>query len=47
MVLEDAIADEEGNPLPRVVVLAPTVAVPGDKRDGDAADVPGQVWYIH
>lgn len=51
VVLEDAAADEEGNPLPRVVVFSPTptVAVPGDNRDDagngkpDAAIVSGQV----
>lgn len=53
MVLEDAAADEEGNPLPRVVILPPpTEAVPGDDGDArestksDAADVPGQVRCI-
>lgn len=48
VVLEDAAADEEGNPLPRVVIPAPTEAVTGDIGDGrgngkpDATDTPGQ-----
>eukprot|EP00903_Cladosiphon_okamuranus_P015705 g14497.t1 len=48
VVLEDVAADEAGNPLPRVVIPAPTEAVPGDMGDGrgngkpDASDTPGQ-----
>eukprot|EP00752_Nemacystus_decipiens_P010794 g9601.t1 len=34
MVLEDSAADGEGNPLPRVIILPPTEAVPGDNGDG-------------
>lgn len=52
VVLEDAAADEEGNPLPRVVILPPTVSLSGDKmasrgnKKPDAADTPGQVSYV-
>lgn len=53
VVLEDAAADEEGNPLPRVVISPPIEAVPGDngdrsgKRKPGAADLPGQVRCIY
>lgn len=41
VVLEDAVADAEGKPLPRVFV--PRVSLPGDGLNADGADTPSQV----
>lgn len=52
MVLEDAAFDDEGNPLPRVVMLEPKGAVPGGGKDGggdsglNASAVPTRVCGI-